>query len=175
MQSSRDPFFPGTARGRRWQTRRRCEWESLAAAVSSTAFRVAPPRHAGVLGLETQPIVNLFNQLIVAGTTISAMATAFFVMLAGYQYLSAGGSVRAVESAKGSLQHALIGFAFIILCRVVANLVGGALSAPSQALGPSPSVALTTLATSAFSAHWTAHTGSASGSLGLPSLLGSLA
>ena len=48
---------------------------------------------------------------------------------------------------RGSLQRALIGFAFVILCRIVANLVGGALSAPSQAVGPSPVIALATLAT----------------------------
>jgi hypothetical protein len=35
----------------------------------------------------------------------------------------------------------------VILCRIVANQVGGALSAPSQALGPSPLVALATTAT----------------------------
>ena len=57
-------------------------------------------------------------------------ATAFFVMLAGFQYMSAGGSVRAVESAKGSLYNALIGFAVVILCRVIAGLIGGALGAP---------------------------------------------
>ena len=51
-------------------------------------------------------------------------------MLAGYQYMSAGGSVRAVESAKGSLYNALIGFAVRILCKIIAGLVGGALSAP---------------------------------------------
>jgi hypothetical protein len=56
--------------------------------------------------------------------------TGLFVMLAGYQYLSAGGSVRAVESAKSSLYGALIGFAVVIMCEVIAGLVGGALGAP---------------------------------------------
>ena len=55
-----------------------------------------------------------------------------------YQYMSAGGSVRAVESAKGSLYNALIGFAVIILCKIIAGLVGNALGAPGVgvALGP---------------------------------------
>jgi hypothetical protein len=65
-----------------------------------------------------------------AGAAVGLAATAFFVMLAGFQYMSAGGSVRAVESAKGSLYNALIGFAIVILCRVVAGLVSSALGAP---------------------------------------------
>jgi hypothetical protein len=56
-------------------------------------------------------------------------------MLAGYQYMSAGGSVRAVESAKGSLSNALIGFAVVILCKIIAGLVGSALGAPGGAAG----------------------------------------
>jgi hypothetical protein len=91
--------------------------------------------------MDTQPIINLFTQLLTAGAAVAAAACAFFVMLAGYQYMTAGGSVRAIESAKGSLYNALIGFAIVILCRVVANLVGGALGAPSQALGPGLPVA----------------------------------
>jgi hypothetical protein len=51
-------------------------------------------------------------------------------MLAGYQWMTAGGSVRAVESAKGSLTHALIGLAIVALCKVLANLVAAALGAP---------------------------------------------
>ncbi len=80
--------------------------------------------------MDVGPIVSVFNALLTAGAAVSLAATAFFVMLAGFQYMSAGGSVRAVESAKGSLYNALIGFAIVILCRVVAGLVGGALGAP---------------------------------------------
>jgi hypothetical protein len=45
--------------------------------------------------------------------------------------MTAGGSVRAIESAKGSLYNAFIGLAIVVLCRVLANLVGGALGAPA--------------------------------------------
>ena len=51
-------------------------------------------------------------------------------MLAGYQYMSAGGSVRTIESAKSSLYNALIGLAIVITCKVIAGLVGNALGAP---------------------------------------------
>ena len=77
-----------------------------------------------------RPDRRRLNSLMTAGAAVGLAATAFFVMLAGFQYMSAGGSVRAVESAKGSLYNALIGFAIVILCRVVAGLVGSALGAP---------------------------------------------
>ena len=35
-----------------------------------------------------------------------------------------------MESAKSSLYNALIGFAIVIMCKVIANLIGGALGAP---------------------------------------------
>jgi hypothetical protein len=79
--------------------------------------------------MDTGPIVNLFNQLISLGTGIALVVCAFFVVLAGYQYMTAGGSVRAIESAKGSLYNAFIGLAIVMLARVLANLVGSALGA----------------------------------------------
>lgn len=81
--------------------------------------------------MDPRPIINLFNQLITLGSAIALVVCAFFVMLAGYQYMTAGGSVRAVESAKGSLSNAFIGLAIAMLCKVLANLVGGALNAPA--------------------------------------------
>jgi hypothetical protein len=66
-------------------------------------------------------------------------------MLAGYQYMTAGGSVRAVESAKGSLYHAFIGLAIVILARVLANLVGGALGAQAAAAVGLPVGAVSTI------------------------------
>ena len=80
--------------------------------------------------MDTQPIIKVFDALLTAGVAVGLTATAFFVMLAGYQYMSAGVSVRTVESAKGSLYNALIGFAIVILCKVISGLVGGALGAP---------------------------------------------
>jgi hypothetical protein len=50
-------------------------------------------------------------------------------MLAGYQHISAGASVRAIESTKVSLDNALVGLVIVILCKTIAGLVGGALGA----------------------------------------------
>jgi hypothetical protein len=95
--------------------------------------------------MDTAPIVRTFETLINVGAAVAAVAAAFFVMLAGYQYMTAGGSVRALESAKSSLSNALIGLAIVILCRVVANLVRGALGGEEAALGPVGVLALAVL------------------------------
>jgi hypothetical protein len=82
--------------------------------------------------MDVSPIIKIFDALLNAGAYVALAAAAFFVMMAGFQYMSAGGSVRAVESAKGSFFNALIGFAIVILCKVIAGLVGGALGAPNS-------------------------------------------
>ena len=79
------------------------------------------------LQMDTAPIVKVFDSLLTAGAAVGFAATAFFVMLAGYQYMSAGGSTRTIESAKSSLYNALIGLAIVIMCKVIAGLVGNAL------------------------------------------------
>ena len=40
--------------------------------------------------MDVGPIVSVFNALLTAGAAVSLAATAFFVMLAGFQYMSAG-------------------------------------------------------------------------------------
>ena len=50
--------------------------------------------------MDVSPILKVFDTLMTAGAALSLGATGFFIMLAGYQYLSAGGSVRCVSSLK---------------------------------------------------------------------------
>jgi hypothetical protein len=66
---------------------------------------------------------------------VAVVATAFFVMLAGFQYMSAGGSTWTTDAANSRLFNAFIGFAIVILCKVLASLVGSALGAPAEAAG----------------------------------------
>ena len=44
-------------------------------------------------------MVKMFTQLVTVGTAIALIVCAFFVLLVGYQYMTAAGSVRAIESA----------------------------------------------------------------------------
>jgi hypothetical protein len=71
--------------------------------------------------MDVSPIIKVFDGPLAAGAAVGLTATAFSVMLAGYQYMSVGGSVRAVESAKGSLYNALIGLAVVIMSKIIAG------------------------------------------------------
>ena len=82
--------------------------------------------------MDVGPILKVFDALTNAGALLAVAVAGFFVMIAGYQYMSAGGSARTIEMAKGGLYNALIGLAIVILCKVIAALVGGALGAPGS-------------------------------------------
>ena len=62
----------------------------------------------GSYRMDTAPIVKTFDALLTTGAAVAVIVCAFFLMLSGYQYMTAGGSVRSLESAKSSLSHALI-------------------------------------------------------------------
>jgi hypothetical protein len=85
--------------------------------------------------MDVGPILKVFDALTNAGALLAIATAGFFVMIAGYQYMSAGGSARAIEMAKGGLYSALIGLAIVLLCKVIAALVGGALGAPGAGGG----------------------------------------
>jgi hypothetical protein len=91
----------------------------------------APQTRRFAFDMDVSPIVKVFDALLGAGAAVAVTATAFFIMLSGFQYMTAGGSVRGVESAKSSLFNALIGLAIVILCKIISGLVGSALGAPS--------------------------------------------
>src|SRR5262245_35995629 len=82
---------------------------------------------AEVWSMDTGPIVRTFDALINVGSAVAGVAAAFFIMLGAYQLMTAGGSPRSLESAKSSISNALLGLVIVILCRVIANLVRGAL------------------------------------------------
>ena len=51
--------------------------------------------------MDTGPIVNMFTQLITVGTAVALIVCAFFVMMAGYQYMTA-----VAACARSSLRRA---------------------------------------------------------------------
>jgi hypothetical protein len=54
--------------------------------------------------MDSAPIVRTFETLINVRAAVAAVAAAFFVVLAGYQYMTAGGSTRSIESARAVSQ-----------------------------------------------------------------------
>jgi hypothetical protein len=95
-----------------------------------------------ILQMDVAPIEKVFDTLTNAGALLGFAVASFFVAMAGYQYMTAGGSVRQVESAKSSLQNSLIGFGIVILSRVIAGMVGNALGAPGMSGTTSAGIAL---------------------------------
>ena len=70
-----------------------------------------------------QGVIDTFNQLTTIGLNIGIGAAAFFILLGGFQYMTAGGNPMAMERAKSSLKNAAIGFAIILLARTLAQLL----------------------------------------------------
>lgn len=80
------------------------------------------------------PMVNamntLFGGLLTIGVKVGAAVCAFFLMWAGYQWMSAGGNTRQMESAKQALFNALTGLAIILVASVIAGMVVHAIPTP---------------------------------------------
>ena len=72
---------------------------------------------------ELQGVIHTFDQLTTIGLSVGLVAAAFFILLGGFQYMSAGGNPMAMERAKSSLKNAAIGFAIILLARTLAALI----------------------------------------------------
>jgi multisubunit Na+/H+ antiporter MnhC subunit len=69
-------------------------------------------------------IQNLLN----IATGIGLMACAWFICLAGYKFMTSGGSPSAIESAKSAAFNACLGFALVLAARVIANVIQGAVA-----------------------------------------------
>jgi hypothetical protein len=98
-------------------------------AVASRSSGASAPNPGGPRRMDVSPIIKIFDSLITAG---SGQHECHRVVCTVGRLLciSAGGGVRAVESAKRGLYISLFDFAVAILCTLIAILLGGALSAP---------------------------------------------
>jgi hypothetical protein len=73
-------------------------------------------------------VTSLFGNLLTIGTAVGVAVCAFFLMFAGYLWMSAGGNVRQMESAKQALFNALAGLAIILTAAFLANAVQAAIN-----------------------------------------------
>ncbi len=71
---------------------------------------------------------TLFENLLNIGIGVSAAVSAFFVMWGAFLYMTAGGSPRQMETAKTAIVNALGGLAIVLLARVIAGMVQGAMA-----------------------------------------------
>ncbi len=68
-------------------------------------------------------IIGAFDALTKMGVAIGLSVCTFMLVLGGYKYMMARGNPIMMERAKGSLEHAGIGFAIVLLAAVLASLV----------------------------------------------------
>lgn len=74
-----------------------------------------------------EQINSLFENLLTVGLGVAVAVSAFFVMWGGFLYLSAAGSPRQMEQGKTAIVGALTGLAIVLLARVIAGMVQGAM------------------------------------------------
>ena len=72
-------------------------------------------------------INTLFNNLLNIGLGVAVAVSAFFVMWGAFLYMSAAGSPHQMERGKSAIVNALGGLAIVLLARVVAEMVQGAM------------------------------------------------
>ena len=70
----------------------------------------------------------LFENLLNIGIGVAAAVSAFFVMWGAFLYMSAAGSPRQMEAGKTAIVNALGGLAIVLLARVIAGMVQGAMA-----------------------------------------------
>ena len=75
-----------------------------------------------------EEINALFGNLLNVGVGVSVAVSAFFVMWGAFLYMTAGGSPRQMETARTAIVNALGGLAIVLLARVIAGIVQGAVA-----------------------------------------------
>lgn len=73
-------------------------------------------------------INQLFTNLLHTGTAVGVAVCAFFLMWSGFAFMSAGGNVRQMESAKQGIFNALAGLAIVIAANLIATMIQSALA-----------------------------------------------
>jgi Type IV secretion system pilin len=68
-------------------------------------------------------INSFFTTLLNVGLGVAVTVAAFFLMVGAFQYMSAGGSPRQMESGKAAMLNALAGLAIAVSARVIAELL----------------------------------------------------
>jgi hypothetical protein len=74
-----------------------------------------------------EQINGLFGNLLNIGVGVAVTVAAFFLMWGAFQYMSAGGSPRQMESGKSAMFNAVAGLALVLSARVIAGMIQQAL------------------------------------------------
>jgi hypothetical protein len=68
------------------------------------------------------------NTFLNIASGIGLLACAWFLCMAGFYFMSSGGSPQKIEQSKSAAFNAAIGFALMLSARTIANIVQGAVA-----------------------------------------------
>ena len=71
---------------------------------------------------------RVFENLLEIGTGLAVGVAACYVTWGAFLYMTAGGSPRRLETAKSAISCALTGLVIVLLARVLASMVQGAVA-----------------------------------------------
>jgi hypothetical protein len=77
--------------------------------------------------MDLGPITGTINNLLSIATGLGLLLCAFFLCLAGFKFMTSGGSPSGIEASKSAAFNAAIGFALVLSSRVLANLINTAI------------------------------------------------
>lgn len=76
--------------------------------------------------MDLGPITGTINNLLTIATGLGLLLCAFFLSVAGFHFMTSGGSPSKIEASKSAAFNACIGFALVLSARVLANLINTA-------------------------------------------------
>lgn len=65
----------------------------------------------------------IFSNIITVALEFAGIVLFIMFLIGGFKYLTAGGDPKAVEAAKGTLTHAIIGLVVLILAFIILQLI----------------------------------------------------
>ena len=72
-------------------------------------------------------ILTAIDNFLTIMTVIGAGLLGWFICLAGFYYMTSGGNPMGIQKSKDCATGAIIGFAVIVLARVIANMINSAI------------------------------------------------
>ena len=91
---------------------------------------------------QNSEVATFTNQTLNTFIIIATIASVFFIIYAGYKYITSTGKPDAIEEAKKTLRNALIGLVLVIGATVIQSILSNAFTTPAQG-GSSAALALT--------------------------------
>lgn len=77
--------------------------------------------------MDLGPLTQTINNLLNIATGLGLLLCAFFLCVAGFKFMTSGGSPSGIEQSKQAAFNAMLGFALVLSARVIANVINGAI------------------------------------------------